>query len=255
MVKRIAHGFARPRVLVATAGVALVVAPSALAFGEGKEVDGGKRNPSSNGSLSYSNETEIIANNSTYGTRQSNKSTTGGGAIYGCRAVLGKNPCLRANNLNKGLAFQFVSGGPYIGQFIAGVPGDRSKPFVTNATGVATGLNADRIDGIEGKDIATKADVATAGALKFAVVGADGKLGNQRGATASKVEGGSTPVVGGVSTYSVSFDADVSKCSFTATRVGDPSTDGSLGVNGAKDPKVVEVKAPKRAPFHLQVVC
>ena len=47
---------------------------------------GGARNPSSNASLAYSRETQIIANNTTYGTRQSNKSTSGGGAIYGCRA-------------------------------------------------------------------------------------------------------------------------------------------------------------------------
>ena len=57
----------------------------------------GKRNPSNNPSLALSTETEIIANNSTYGTRQSNKKDgDGGGAIYGCRSSLGNEPCVRA---------------------------------------------------------------------------------------------------------------------------------------------------------------
>ena len=53
-----------------------------------------------------------------YSTRQSNKSTTGGGAIYGCRSTAGgsaanppKNPCIRANNLSTGFAFEFNATG------------------------------------------------------------------------------------------------------------------------------------------------
>ena len=45
-----------------------------------------------------------------YATRQSNLSRSGGGAIYGCRSTRrarGTNPCLRANNLSTGSAFEF----------------------------------------------------------------------------------------------------------------------------------------------------
>lgn len=242
MVKRIAQGFARPKVVLATVGVALVAAPgAAFAVGEGKPVDGGERNPSANGSQSYRGETEIIADNGTYGTRQSNKSTNGGGAIYGCRAVPGARPCLRSNNLNKGLAFQLVSSGTLVGQIMTAAGGDGSKPFTTNATGVATGLNADRVDGLDAAEIATKGD------LKFAAVGADGALGNKRGAAA----------VGrdlATNSYTVTFDADVSKCSFTASPNG-AASDESLAVQSASDPKAVRVDADGPTAFHLQVVC
>jgi hypothetical protein len=53
--------------------IAVVASPFAFAAGEGSPLKGGKRNPSSNASLAYSSETEVIADNDTYGTRQSNK--------------------------------------------------------------------------------------------------------------------------------------------------------------------------------------
>src|SRR3954462_12363005 len=96
--------------------LAICVAPFALAAGENTPVKGGARNPSNNASLSYSRETEIIANTSTYGTRQSNKSDNGGGAPNGCRSGgvgsgTGNEPCIRAGNLNTGYAFEFESRG------------------------------------------------------------------------------------------------------------------------------------------------
>jgi hypothetical protein len=90
--------------------LALVAAPFALASGEGNAIKGGARNPSSNPSLSYNQETQIIANNSGFGTRQSNKGT-GGGAIYGCRSAAAGPGCIAAVNLNTGHAFSFTSGG------------------------------------------------------------------------------------------------------------------------------------------------
>ena len=83
--------------------------------------------------------------------------TTGGGAIYGCRSTAGgsaanppKNPCIRANNLSTGFAFEFnATGAESAGSITVGAGGDAKKPFTTNATGVATGLNADRVDGVE----------------------------------------------------------------------------------------------------------
>src|SRR4051794_41948963 len=94
-------------ILASAAILAVCVAPFALAAGEGKPISGGARNPSSDASQSYSRETGIIANTSTYGTRQSNKSDNGGGAIYGCPpggggTAQGKEPGTRPDHPSKG---------------------------------------------------------------------------------------------------------------------------------------------------------
>ena len=81
-----------------------------------------------------------LANNSTYGTRQSNKSTRGGGAIYGCRARTGTNACLRGSNLSNGRAFSFqTNSGTEVGRIDGPAT---AAPFTTSATGVATGPTA-----------------------------------------------------------------------------------------------------------------
>src|SRR6186713_3205426 len=108
-------------------------------------------------------ETEIIGKfNATTGskggyvTRQSNTQTgskAGGGAIYGCRGAAGGSasgsaPCLRASNLAAGFAFEFAADGDVVGQISVGdgkTANAKAKPFTTNATGVATGLNADQV--------------------------------------------------------------------------------------------------------------
>src|SRR4051812_47406957 len=194
------HG---PWIVVAAVLVALLVTPFALAAGENRPVRGGARNPSPNASLSYTRETQIIANNATFGTRQSNKSATGGGAIYGCRARTGTNACLRASNLSNGRAFSFATNS---GAEVGRIDGpSTAAPFTTSATGVATGLNADRVDSKSASDI-----VADAQALnKFAFVSAAGVLGGQRGATAAARTAAGT--------YRVTFSGDVSKCAPQAT--------------------------------------
>src|ERR687890_201458 len=95
--------------------LAIGVPSVAMGFGEGRNMLLGKRNPSNNPSLALSTETEIIANNTTYGTRQSNKRDgDGGGAIYGCRSNTGNEPCLRASNLKGGRAFEFATVGKLV---------------------------------------------------------------------------------------------------------------------------------------------
>ncbi len=109
--------FSKRKMAVAGGVVALVATPAvAVGAGEGLPVDGGARNPSANPALAYTSETQIIANTDRYGTRQSNKSNNGGGAIYGCRSGAGgtparNEPCIRASNLVAGLAFEFSSRG------------------------------------------------------------------------------------------------------------------------------------------------
>lgn len=184
--------------------IAVVAAPIAMGAGEGKSLLGGARNPGNNSSQEYSKETQIIANNSSYGTRQSNKSSNGGGAIYGCRSGAGgtpanNEPCLRATNLSSGLAFEYETDKGALGGTInVGAGGAGAKPFTTNATGVATGLNADQVDG---KDVSTLAP--------FAKVTAGGALTGSRGAI--------TGVSGGAGNYAVNFSGDISSCAFNTT--------------------------------------
>ena len=56
------------------------------------------------------------------------------------------------------MAFELnATGGATAGTITAGTGGDSKKPFTTNATGVATGLNADRVDGQSASEIVSTA--------------------------------------------------------------------------------------------------
>jgi hypothetical protein len=241
-----------PWILASALAVALLVAPFAGAFGEGNAVKGGARNPSPDARRAYTKETQIIANVNTYGTRQSNKSDNGGGAVYGCRSgaggtAKGNEPCIRANNLSTGLAFEFNSTdktATQVGSITA--TNTNAAPFTTNATGVATGLNADKVDGQNASDLQAR----------FATVnGADGAVGSNRGVAAS----GSGRASAGV--YNVVFDSDVSKCSRTATIAG--GTPGFITTDAGANAQTVTVHtfdtaaAPAATDhsFNLTVTC
>jgi hypothetical protein len=237
-----------PWILASALLVALMVAPFAGAFGEGNNVRGGARNPSPDARRAYTKETEIIANVNTYGTRQSNKSTNGGGAVYGCRSAAGgtpkgNEPCVRASNLTDGRAFEFNANG---GTEVGAITGPATAaPFTTTAKGVATGLNADQVDGKSADEITAAAQA------KFATVtGATGALGDKRGATASSRS------AAGV--YSVDFDADVSKCARTVSVTGDAA---GVATTTATDADTVAVHTFDLAggaedhSFHLVVTC
>lgn len=242
--------------------LALVAAPFALASGEGNTIKGGARNPSSNPSLSYNEETQIIADNSGFGTRQSNKGT-GGGAIYGCRSAASGPGCIAAVNLNTGHAFSFTSSGNVGG--VIELRNTKGAPLTTNATGVATGFNANFLQGKQASEFlgatAQATDsaklggqpasaYATTGQLLFAVVSQTGALGANRGAT--------TAAQTGSLSYTVTFNVNVSKCSLTASPVGQALSTGALGVApDASNPNVADVSAPSALPagFNLQVIC
>lgn len=248
-----AHG---PWILASALLVALLVAPFAGAFGEGNAVRGGARNPSADARRAYSKETQIIANVSTYGTRQSNKSNNGGGAVYGCRSGAGgtpkgNEPCIRANNLSTGLAFEFNSTNPAateVGTITATNP--KAAPFTTNAKGVATGLNADQVDGKNASDIVADAQASN---MFATVTGTTGALGSNRGASSS------ARASAGV--YNVVFGTDVSKCSRTATIAGaDP---GFITTDAGANAQTITVRTfdpatPTNAidrSFNLTVTC
>jgi hypothetical protein len=139
-------------VLASAVVLALFVSPFAVAA-TGDFIRAGKRTFSKR-------ETRIISKTKTYGTRQSNtKSGDGGAAIYGCRSKLGREPCVRVDNLNSGHAFEFRTKGAEGGRINADTPG--ARPFTTNATGTATGLNADQVDGFSASRIDFRAAAGT----------------------------------------------------------------------------------------------
>jgi hypothetical protein len=248
--------------LLSSIALALIVAPFAAASGEGDNARLGARNPKGGGALTT--ETQIIAQNKTYGTRQSNKTLgDGGSAIYGCRSVAvpeGKSgtdiePCLRVNNLNTGRAFEFnARNGAEVGRITVGNDigtNNKAKPFTTNATAVATGLNADQVDSKSADDIVKDARTGLQAEVKFAVVSGAGVL-----ATSSR--GAATATKSSTGNYDVAFTDDVSKCVYTATAQAIDA--GSVAVV-AKDAKTISVRT--RAgdgtvadePFHLVVTC
>jgi hypothetical protein len=240
-----------PWILASALLVALMVVPFAGAFGEGNSVRGGARNPSPDSRRAYTKETQIIANVNSYGTRQSNKSNNGGGAVYGCRSAAGgtakgNEPCVRASNLADGRAFEFNANG---GTEVGAITGPATAaPFTTTAKGVATGLNADQVDGRSADEI-----VAAAQALnRFGAVAADGTL-------AAGARGAKTVThTAGTGAYNVDFDSDVSKCARTATITG--ATPGEITTEAA-DADTITVHtftaaavAADRA-FHLVITC
>jgi hypothetical protein len=168
-------------VLLASLVIAVVMAPVGVAA-TGSILRAGQRNSTTTETKIVSTTAGTNASTGGYATRQSNTSSSGGGAIYGCRSALptaggaAQEPCLRANNLNTGKAFEFAAHGTLAGTIETGTGGDGAKPFTTNATGVATGLNADRVDGKNADEI-----VAAVPQERWFVLGTDGQIAEQSG--------------------------------------------------------------------------
>ena len=151
---------------------------------------------------------------------------------------------MRANNLSTGRAFEFETGGKEAGEIL--VKDTTGVPFVTNATGKVANLNADKLDDKDSADFAATSDVL------FAAVADGGTLGVNRGATAAaRVD---------ASTTTVTFNRDVSKCSYTATPNGAVVEALAVASAGATAPAANQVVVTEEpgAPaiaFHIQVIC
>jgi hypothetical protein len=268
-------------VLLATGLLVVAISPFAVAR-TGEVLREGVRNGTA------VRETQIISNvGSTtattggYSTRQSNRSSSGGGAVYGCRSKAGgsaatpkpQNPCVRANNLSTGLAFEFnAANGDIGGLFSVGSGGDSKKPFTTNATGVATGLNADRVDGLDAAQIIAAAraktglDADTVDGkdstdllARFAQVTAAGAAGQTRGVPAGGVSDDA-----GLGDYNVVFNGDLGACALSATVTGTAPgivtvtpTVAAGGATTAVDVRTFDGAggAPADRPFHLTANC
>ena len=258
----------RTRSVVAATGVLVIcIAPFAAARTGGPLREGVRNGTTTSETQIISNIASSTTTTGGYSTRQSNLSPSGGGAVYGCRSAAGgsaatprpQNPCIRANNLSTGFAFEFnASDGAVAGLISVGNGGDNTKPFVTNATGVATGLNADRVDG-KGADDITKDAVAAAQALRpFAQVTDGGDPGQTRGVPTGGV---SNPA--GSGTYGVVFTGDLSACALQATITGGASGMVTVTPTVAADKSTTSVSVltfnaagtATDRPFHLSANC
>jgi hypothetical protein len=226
------------RYALAIALVLVLGVPAFAVAQSGTALLGGKRNPS--GGREFRAETQIIAQNGTYGTRQSNLTDgDGGGAIYGCRSNPGAEPCIRANNLKTGRAFEFETAGTAEAGSIE-VANANAAPFVTNGRGTVQNLSADSLDGRDSASFASTAD------LLFASVPAAGNTATGRGATSASKTGDVT---------TITWNRDVNACSFTATAVGDPQALSVEPGPANNQVRVTEAAAAPAVGFHIQVVC
>ena len=157
--------------------IALLAAPFALAA-DGDPFRAGGR-------TTFTRITTMLGNSPTYATQQSNlRQGDGGAARYGCRSTAGNEYCLLSKNTGGGGSFRFQSLGSLLGGIIevnppTGKTAADAKPFTTNAHGVATGLNADQVDGMSADDIVKAAKSDTAFSAR-ARLGADGKTDASR---------------------------------------------------------------------------
>jgi hypothetical protein len=250
----------RPRgrsVWILICGTALAVGLASVAGGAvGDPVLVGKRNAAAG-------TTAIVGTTPDYATRQSNNNETDGGAAsYGCRSDAAHEACLFVLNHRGGKVFSFRARGSDSAGFIDVVPATGKTaadvaPFTTNARGVATGLNADEVDGKSAADIVADA------LPRFAAVNAAGTEVTGRGlAQATAVQ------KTGTGAYRVKFASDVSKCalSVTETTITDAGAAAAAPVSG--DATAIDVvtrsgggadgtgaTAPADRPFHLVVSC
>lgn len=248
-------------ILILICAAILAVGVTSVATGAvGDPVLVGKRN-AAEGS------TAIVGTTTGYATRQSNNSERDGGAAsYGCRADLAHEACLFVLNHRGGEAFYFRSRGGESGGFFDVIPAmgktaDDVAPFKTNATGVATGLNADEVDGQSAQDIVTAA--VAAAQPKFAAVNAAGTDVTGRGlAQAGAV------LKTGAGAYTVTFASDVSKCALTATQTTTTNAGATAAAPAGGNANAVNVVTragggadgtgptdPADRPFHLVVNC
>jgi hypothetical protein len=240
--------------------LAVVAAPQAMATGEGTNARLGVRNPGS-GNLSV--QTQIIASNSNWGTRQSNKGA-GGGAIYGCRSAPGSESCVRAVNLQNGLAFTFqANSGNNVGSFQIGSTSTvqpNATPFTTNASGMVNNLNANFVGGLTAAQIesqavntaVSQANTAAQALSSFAAVAQNGALERGRGAT------GSTNASTG--TYVVTFGSSIANCAYQATLQTTGGLPGFVSTAGTSASTVTvstfnNAGAAANQPFFLTVNC
>lgn len=176
-------------------------------------------------------ETGLVTTSTGYSMRLSNKQVgDGGGAIYGCRSTPTTEQCLNADNLNTGQAFFFRTQKGNTAGRIEAAGGVNAKPFTTNATGVATGLNADQVDGQSSSDV-----------QQAARAGANCPIGTASTGVGSCVESSVRPAapfasaaqVCGTSNRRLPLVSELIAARAAGVPVGDPELTESVYQNGA----------------------
>jgi hypothetical protein len=242
---------------VASASILAVGVTSVATGATGDVIRIGKRT-AGNGS------TAIVSNTGAFATRQSNsRDGDGGAASYGCDSPASREPCLYVlNHSTGGRVFKFQSnGGDSAGLISVRRPNGQSpddvRPFTTDATGVATGLNADEVDGQSATDIVAAAQP------RFAAVSGDGILTGGRGLAQSAAVQKT-----GEGEYVVTFAASVANCAYTATETTTTNAGATAVAPVTTNANALEVVTRQgggedgtgpsgRAdrPFHLVVNC
>lgn len=256
---------------IAGAVIAIAVAPVALASGwhwsskahtasskARSSLRGGIHNPPHS---AFSRTTGLFANTKGWASRTKNLGS-GGSAQLLCGAPAGGSACLEASNASTGFAFSFSSAGATGGTIL--LKNAAGAPFTTNAHGVASGLNANYLEGKQAKDFLPANGTAVdstklggeepshylnVGQVLFAVVSAEPKIESGRGAKSVTKKG---------STYTVIFEGDASKCSYTASPEGEALSEGQIGVaptSGNANGVDVIVPSGFSGGFDLQVDC
>jgi hypothetical protein len=182
-----------PWIVLSSLILALLVAPFAMGAGEGKPLNVGKRNPARGAAVRT---TQLVAKTKVgvFAAKFTN-AKAGGSLLATCRAAEAPDQssaavtCLRASNSGSGEAFQFQgASGAILGVIQSGaslaVPNPGAVPFVTNATGEAIGLNADKVDGMDATEIIAAAQAqnpaSSAPSFAFARAAGNGTIDQSR---------------------------------------------------------------------------
>ncbi len=209
----------------------------------------------------YSRTTGLFANTNGFVAREKNEGA-GGGVTVLCGSVTTGPPCLEASNRSTGFAFSFSTSGSTGGTIQLTNP--NGAPFTTNAHGVASGLNANYLEGKKASEFQLASEPAAdasklggkppsyylnEGSVLFANVSGAGAIEAGRGAKSAAKSG---------STVTVSFESSVKACSYTASPVGAALSSGQLGVgpiSGNANGVNVYLPAGYSGGFDLQVDC
>ena len=243
-------------VVISALLLALLVAPFAGASGEGEPDRGRRAQPQHNKSAAlHRRDPDPDRERHLRHPPVQQEGGDGGGAIYGCRSAPGREPCIRANNLENGRAFEFQATSGTEGGFIEvgkGSPNTKAVPFNTNASARVANLNADRVDDLH----ASRHRRAGQGPVGGGRSGRRPVAQERRDRSSSKL---------GTGEYEVVFGRDVTACAYNVTLGSTDTTEAPAGEAGASqragNAKAVAVVtrdsngAKADRPFHLTVNC
>ncbi len=250
--------------VVASVLLALLVSPFALAAGEGNPLRAACATPArTRASRSRARPRSSPTPARTAPASPTSPTTAAARSTAAARRPAARatdnEPCIRANNLADGRAFEFETDGTARRHASRRATRRPAAPFTTNATGVATGLNADRVDGKNAED--TRDEAARR------PQGADAVRRRQRRQharpAAARARAGQRTAEG---TYRVDFARRRHTCALHGDADGGENAGAISVVQLGGDKKTADrcarTRSPDRRrlaladrPFHLTVTC